>query len=111
MAHCLTLICQTSRIPTSLKKDGADSTYENSTTLRVGELSTGYQAAALIRIPLSEVPQPANARVTGAELNMFAEYGSIEDEPIAVPGPSTVDHGSERHHLRRHQQLVRAWGS
>ena len=63
---------------------GADSTYENSTTLRVGELSTGYQAAALIRIPLSEVPQPANARVTGAELNMFAEYGSVEDEPIAV---------------------------
>ena len=43
---------------------GSDATYENSTSLQVGEMSSGYQAAALIRIPLSEVPQPANARVT-----------------------------------------------
>ena len=63
---------------------GSDATYENSTSLQVGEMSSGYQAAALIRIPLSEVPQPANARVTGAELSMFAEYGSVEDEPVAV---------------------------
>ena len=49
-----------------------------------GETSTGYQAAALIRIPLSEVPQPSSARVTGAELSLFAEYGSVEDEPVAI---------------------------
>jgi len=63
---------------------GADSTHENSTTLLVGETSSGYQAASLLRIPLSEVPQPSGARVTEAELYMFAEYGSVEDEPIAV---------------------------
>ena len=63
---------------------GADSTHENSTTLQVGETSSGYQSAALIRIPLSEVPQPANARVTGAELSLFAEYGSVVGEPVAV---------------------------
>ncbi|MBN29307.1 MAG: hypothetical protein CMB34_01400 [Euryarchaeota archaeon] len=63
---------------------GSDGTNENSTTLRVGELSTGYQSAALIRIPLAEVPQPAGARVTGAELSLFAEYGSVEDEPVAI---------------------------
>ena len=63
---------------------GADSTHENATTLEVGETSSGYQSSALIRIPLSEVPQPTGARVTDAELFMFAEYGSVEDEPIAV---------------------------
>ena len=63
---------------------GSDNTYENSTTLKVGEVSSGYQAAALLRIPLSEVPQPSGARVTGAELSLFAEYGSAEDEPVAV---------------------------
>ena len=63
---------------------GSDDTQENSTTLKVGELSTGYQSAALIRIPLAEVPQPASARVTGAELSLFAEYGSMENEPVAI---------------------------
>ena len=63
---------------------GSDDTQENATVLQVGETSSGYQAAALIRIPLSEVPQPANARVTDAELSLFAEYGSVEDEPVAV---------------------------
>ena len=63
---------------------GSDDTQENSTTLVVGETSTGYQAAALIRIPLSEVPQPNGARVTGAELSLFAESGSVEDEPVAI---------------------------
>lgn len=63
---------------------GADDTHENATTLRVGEQSTGYQSAALIRIPLAEVPQPSGARVTGAELSLFAEYGSVEDEPVAI---------------------------
>ena len=63
---------------------GSDDTQENSTTLDVGETSAGYQAAALIRIPLSEVPQPNGARVTGAELSLFAESGSVEDEPVAI---------------------------
>jgi len=63
---------------------GADNTHENSTTLLVGETSSGYQAASLIRIPLSQVPQPSGARVTDAQLSLFAEYGSVEGEPIAV---------------------------
>ena len=63
---------------------GSDSTYENATTLEVGETSSGYQSAALIRIPLSQVPQPTNSRVTGAELSLFAEYDSVEGEPVAV---------------------------
>jgi hypothetical protein len=63
---------------------GADDTHENATSLLVGETSSGYQAAALIRIPLAEIPQPSGARVTAAELTMFAEYNSVEGEPVAV---------------------------
>ena len=63
---------------------GSDDTHENSTTLLVGETSSGYQAAGLIRVPLNEVPQPSGARVTVAELSLFAEYGSVEDEPVAI---------------------------
>ena len=63
---------------------GASSTNENSTGLLVGETSSGHQSAALIKLPLSEIPQPANARVTQAEINLFAEYGSAVGEPVAV---------------------------
>ena len=63
---------------------GSDSTHENATNLLVGETSSGFQSAALIRIPLSEVPQPANSRVSGAELSLFAEYNSVEGEPVAI---------------------------
>ncbi len=63
---------------------GSDDTHENATTLRIGEQSSGYQSAALIRIPLAEVPQPSGARVTGAELSLFAQSGSAVDEPVAV---------------------------
>ena len=63
---------------------GSDSTHENDTTLSVGETSSGYQAAALLRIPLSDIPQPSGARVTDAELNVFSEYGSVTGEPVAA---------------------------
>jgi hypothetical protein len=63
---------------------GADSTHENDTTLSIGETSSGYQAAALLRIPLSDIPQPSGARVTDAELSVFAEYGSVVGETVAA---------------------------
>ena len=50
----------------------------------VGETGSGYQSAALLRIPLSEVPQPSAARVTDAELSLFSEYASVSGEPVAV---------------------------
>ena len=63
---------------------GADSTHENDTGLGVGQTTSGYQSAALLRLPLSEIPQPSNARVTGATLSVFAEYGSPINEPVAI---------------------------
>ena len=63
---------------------GASSTYETSQTLRVGRHSNGYNAAGLLKIPLSEIPQPANARVINAELNVYSDLSSDLSLPIAV---------------------------
>jgi hypothetical protein len=63
---------------------GASSTYANSQTLRVGRHSNGYNAAALLKIPLSAIPQPTNSRVVNAELNVFSDLNSDQSMPIAV---------------------------
>ena len=33
---------------------------------------------------MNSLPQPTNARVTGAELNLYSEFSSSTGEPIAV---------------------------
>ncbi|MCS5532792.1 MAG: DNRLRE domain-containing protein [Candidatus Poseidoniaceae archaeon] len=63
---------------------GSSSTYDSSGHIYVGELSTGYQSAGLIKIPLNELPTPSNARITGAELNLYSIFGSAIDEPLAI---------------------------
>ena len=42
------------------------------------------QALSLLRIPLNSLPLPTNARVTGAELNLYSEFSSAVGEPIAI---------------------------
>ena len=63
---------------------GASSTYNSSSQLKVGAVGYDRQAISLIRIPLNSLPQPTNARVTGAELNLYSEFSSSTGEPIAV---------------------------
>lgn len=63
---------------------GSASTYDSSTQLKVGATSNNVQAVSLIRIPLNDLPQPSNARVTGAELNLYSEFSSATGEPLAV---------------------------
>lgn len=70
---------------TTVRSDGqADQTHASSTTLTVGALTGGGFAASLVRIPLDEVPVPSNARVTGAELSMFARLGSDTGMNVGV---------------------------
>ena len=45
----------------------------SSTDLKVGKLGSGYHASALLKIPLNQLPTPSNARVTNAELSMWAQ--------------------------------------
>ena len=58
--------------------------HSSSTTLKVGALGSGYHTSALIKIPLNQVPNPSNARVTNAELSMWAQAGSDTNVQIAV---------------------------
>tara|TARA_Y100000766_G_scaffold41360_3_gene31363 strand:- start:3045 stop:12164 length:9120 start_codon:yes stop_codon:yes gene_type:complete len=55
-----------------------------STSMKVGELGSGYQSTALLKIPLDQIPSPSNARVTNAELNLWALAGSDTNTQIAV---------------------------
>ena len=63
---------------------GSSSTHDDETQMKVGAIGYDRQAASLIRIPLNAVPQPANARVTDAGLNLYSEFGSSTGEPLAV---------------------------
>lgn len=55
-----------------------------STSMKVGELGSGYQSTALLKIPLDQIPSPSNASVTNAELNLWALSGSDTNTQIAV---------------------------
>ena len=50
---------------TTVIRGSSGQTYDTSSTLRVGDTST-QQAATLLRIPLTDIPNPQNARVEGA---------------------------------------------
>ncbi|MGB1793791.1 MAG: DNRLRE domain-containing protein, partial [Candidatus Poseidoniaceae archaeon] len=43
-----------------------------------------YNASALLKIPLNQLPTPSNARVTNAELSMWAQAGSDTNVQVAV---------------------------
>ncbi len=63
---------------------GSSSTYDSSGYIYVGEMTTGYQSAGLIKIPLNQLPNPSNARITNADLNLYSIFGSSIDEPLAI---------------------------
>ena len=55
-----------------------------SSSMKVGELGSGYHAMALLKIPLNQIPTPSNARITNAELSLWAESGSDTNVQVAV---------------------------
>ena len=63
---------------------GSGDAHDEDDELIVGAIGYNRQAVSLIRIPLNAVPQPANARVTDAGLNLYSEFGSSTGEPLAV---------------------------
>ena len=63
---------------------GASNTYNASSQMKVGAVAYNRQAISLIRIPLDSIPQPVNARVTSAQINLYSEFSSSTGEPIAV---------------------------
>ena len=73
-------------IDTWVAEDGVEGQQNHSaaTSLKVGELGSGHHASALIKIPLNQLPTPNNARVTNAELTMWAQAGSNTNVQVAV---------------------------
>ena len=73
-------------IDTWLAEDGIEGqqNHSSSTSLKVGELGSGHHASALLKIPLNQLPTPSNARVTNAELTMWAQSGSDTNVQVAV---------------------------
>jgi len=63
---------------------GSSNTYNTSSQLKVGAVAYDRQAISLIRIPLDSIPQPTNARITSAQINLYSEFSSTSGEPIAV---------------------------
>ena len=43
-----------------------------------------YQGTTLLKIPLNEIPAPSNARITGADLNLYSQFTSDTGVNIAV---------------------------
>lgn len=63
---------------------GSSDSHDDSNQMKVGAIGYNRQAVSLIRIPLNAVPQPGNARVTDAGLNLYSEFGSSTGEPLAI---------------------------
>ncbi|MBK55486.1 MAG: hypothetical protein CMB51_06165 [Euryarchaeota archaeon] len=59
-----------------------DTTHNNAGVLNVGTLSTS-NVYSLIRIPQGALPSPANAHISGAELNLWVESGTSQYVAIA----------------------------
>ncbi|MGB0489655.1 MAG: DNRLRE domain-containing protein, partial [Candidatus Poseidoniaceae archaeon] len=74
---------------TTVIRGSSGQTYDTSSTLRVGDTST-QQAATLLRIPLTDIPNPQNARVEGAELHMFSQLSSAVGVNVGIL-PALVD--------------------
>ena len=63
---------------------GSSNTYNASSQMKVGAVAYDRQAISLLKIPLNSLPQPSNARITSAQLNLYSEFSSSTGEPIAV---------------------------
>ena len=59
-----------------------DTSHNNAGVLNVGTLSTS-NVYSLIRIPQGALPSPANAHISGAELNLWVESGTSQYVGIA----------------------------
>ena len=63
---------------------GATADQSSSSTITVGTNTSGENATGLLRLPLTELPNPQNAHISTAELNLFAKSNSDTDNAISV---------------------------
>ena len=63
---------------------GANADQSSSTNITVGTSSSGEDATGLLKIPLTELPNPQNAHVSEAVLNLYAEFGSDTGNAVSI---------------------------
>ena len=63
---------------------GATSDQSSSSTFKVGTSTSGENATALIKIPLTELPNPQNAHISDAVLNLYAQFGSDTGNAVSI---------------------------
>ena len=63
---------------------GATADQSSSSTFKVGTTTNGENATALIKIPLTELPNPQNAHISDAVLNMYAQFGSDTGNAVSI---------------------------
>ena len=63
---------------------GATSDQSSSSTFKVGTSTNGENATALIKIPLTELPNPQNAHISDAVLKMYAQFGSDTGNAVSI---------------------------
>ena len=63
---------------------GSTADQSSSSTFKVGTSSTGENATGLLKIPLTDLPNPQNAHISEAVLNLYAQFGSDEDNAVSI---------------------------
>ena len=63
---------------------GATSDQSSSSTFKVGTSTGGDNATGLIKIPLTELPNPQNAHISDAVLNLYAQFGSDTGNAVSI---------------------------
>jgi hypothetical protein len=62
----------------------ANVTHASSTQMNIGPLGQFIDGVGLLRIPLTALPSPSNAHISGAELSMWGQGGSASNQMVAV---------------------------
>ena len=77
---------------------GYASGQSSSSSIKVGTNSNGDNATGLIKIPLTELPNPQNAHISKSILNLYAEFGSDIGNSVsihpAIPAWNTSANGT-----------------
>ena len=63
---------------------GSSADQSSSSSIRAGTSSTGENATGLLKIPLTELPNPQNAHISEAVLNLYAQFGSDTSNAVSI---------------------------
>ena len=63
---------------------GATSDQSSSSSFKVGTSNGGANATGLLKIPLTELPNPQGAHISKAVLNLYAQFGSSTNNAVSI---------------------------